>query len=135
MANKRPRRSKPSDYDVSEPGWMEGLPLAVRRDYVRRGQLVRVEVELELGSVEQLQQLLEYRHGEKTLDEVVREAVTWLLAREARSIVELQGIQARRAEAVRRENEAIAHTRAERDVVDQEHVLEQALSIVAGDDA
>lgn len=71
------------------------------------------------------------RHARRraTRSEVVREAVGWLLAREAMRLVRGRDVDARKAEDARREAEAIAHTRAERDVVDQEDELEQALSI------
>jgi hypothetical protein len=103
--------------------------MALRREFERRGELVTVELELERGSVESLRLLLEHRHGAQTIDETVREAVTWLLAREARSIVELEAIQGRRREKDRREAEAIAHSREERDRVSEASSVQDALAI------
>lgn len=125
MARSDPRRR----WDSSEPGDDRGIPAAARREFERRGELVRIELELERGSLESLMLLLEVRHGEQTIDEAVREAVRWLLAREARSIVEVEAIEARRRERERREAASIAYSREERDVVDQEQVLELGLEI------
>lgn len=98
-------------------------------EFDRRGELVLLELELELGTLERLQLLLEFRRGRQTVDQVVREAVRWFLAREARSIVELEAIEARRRELARLEAEAIGLTRAERDVLDEAAAVERALAI------
>jgi uncharacterized membrane-anchored protein YjiN (DUF445 family) len=101
----------------------------VRGEFERCGELVLVEVQLERGSLESLQLLLAHRFGEKTIDEAVQEAVRWLLAREARAIVDLQAIQTRRAERDRREADAIAHSREERDRVSEASSVQDALAI------
>jgi hypothetical protein len=45
-------------------------------------------------------------------------------------IVQLRGIEERKAEAARREVEAVNYSRQERDARDQAHELDQALAIV-----
>jgi hypothetical protein len=102
------------------------------REFARRGRLVALELELERGSLESLQLLLEHRFGEKTIDEVVQEAVRWLLAREARAIVELEAILGRRAEREVREAEAVAYSRAERDRRSETESVQRAIAIARG---
>jgi hypothetical protein len=92
-------------------------------------ELVRVTLRLDRRALDDLAVLLEHRHSPKSRSAVVREAITWLRAREAASIVQLRGIESRKAEAAQREAEAVGYSRQERDERDQEHELDAALEI------
>jgi Arc/MetJ-type ribon-helix-helix transcriptional regulator len=109
-----------------------GTPRRVTEAF-ERSDFVRVTLVLDRRVLEDLELLLEHRHGARSRSEVVREAIRWLRAREAASIVQLRGIQERKADAAAREAEAIAHSRAERDVRDQEHELVHALAIAVNE--
>lgn len=67
---------------------------------IQTGPLVRVVVYLERAAIEDLELIRRYRHGPQSRSEVVREAVSWLRAKEARWLL------GARRQAERREREA-----------------------------
>jgi metal-responsive CopG/Arc/MetJ family transcriptional regulator len=111
-----------------------GTPRRVSDEFGRRGELVRVTVWLQRGALEDLEVLCRYHYGDRRRSEVVRRAVTALLAREAVQVMRGHEVERRRAERAAEEARAVAVAREDRDVVDQEHELEQALSIARGAD-
>lgn len=104
-------------------------------EFKRRSEPVRVVVTLDRGQLEDLETIVRYRRPKANRSEVVREAIRWLLAREALQIVRGSGIEARKAERAAREAEAIQYSRQEREQRDQEHEIENALAIAQGEGA
>jgi hypothetical protein len=114
------------------PGERRGPNADAQQEFERRGELVRSVLWLRRGQIEDLELLVRHRQPGATRSEVVRGAVTWLLAREAMALIRARGIDARKAEVARLEAEALAVSRQEREARDQEHELENALAIARG---
>lgn len=106
-----------------------GTPKRVVDEAARRSERVRVVVWLERGQIEDLQVILSVRRGRVTRSAVVREAVGWLLAREANSLVRHRQVAARRRQREAEEARAVRLSRAEREDVEAERVRELALEI------
>ncbi|HEX4345667.1 MAG TPA: hypothetical protein VHZ31_08905 [Solirubrobacteraceae bacterium] len=86
---------------------------------------------LDRERVDELQRIASYRHGRQTRSAVVREAVTWLLAREAAYL--LRQRQRDREDADRLANDARRAAevlRAQKDLRDRRTVVERALEVV-----
>lgn len=109
-----------------------GLPRRASEEAARRSQLVRVSVRLELGALEDLELLMRYRHPGLSRAAVIREAVTWLRAREAASLVRYRDVDDRRRRRAREEARALALSRQERDQGDAADRLAAALAIARG---
>lgn len=91
--------------------------------------LVRVVVYLELTAVEDLELLVRYRRGGSTRSAIVREAISWLRAREAAWLIRAKRqkqLQARRAAEDAR---AATIARADRDRMAVEQLVDQATAI------
>jgi hypothetical protein len=103
-------------------------------EHVSDPPLVRVVVYLELTALEDLELLVHYRRGGSTRSAIVREAISWLRAREAAWLIRTkrqQQLQTRRAAEDAR---ALAMARADRDRIAVEQLVDQALAIVRDDD-
>jgi hypothetical protein len=98
-------------------------------EHVSDPPLVRVVVYLELTALEDLELLVHYRRGGSTRSAIVREAISWLRAREAAWLIRAkhqERVQARRAAEDAR---ALAIARADRDRIAVEQLVDQALAI------
>ena len=92
---------------------------------------IRVVVWLDAGSLERLETIVRHRRGPRSRSAVVREAVGWLLAREAAWLLRQQA-----AEDGRRRREAdlqlaLAIPRQQRDELDVQAAIAAALRLVA----
>jgi hypothetical protein len=98
----------------------KGTPRRVTQEHERRGELVRVTVQLERGALEDLEVIVRARRRGLTRSAVVAEAVGWLLAREAGALVRERAVEQRRA---RREHEAARAAAQSREDCDEEDRL------------
>lgn len=80
----------------------QGIPTTVTTKIRHRSEVVKVLITLDRGQLEDLELIGQYRHGQRSRSVLVREAVSWMLAREAMSLVRY-----RDAERKRREREAL----------------------------
>lgn len=110
-----------------------GVPRRVTQSFKRASQPVRVVVTLSQGELEELELLVHCRSPKATRSEVVREAIGWMLAREATRLVRYRTIEAKRAEQERMAAEALAFKRQQRDVWDAEHERTLALALARGE--
>jgi hypothetical protein len=106
-----------------------GIPKPVTEEFDRRGERVRVVVWLDRGQVEDLELLLRHRRRVRTKSAAVREAVAWLLAREAATLVRWRDADERRQRREAEERWAIEVAREERERCEAQAVLDEALWI------
>lgn len=106
-----------------------GTPRRVTEEAARRGELVAVTVRLERGALEDLRALCRHHYGDRSRSEVIRRAVSLLLAREAVQVLRAHDIDRRRAERAAEEERAIVFARADRDREQAEASLSSALAI------
>ncbi len=101
-----------------------------QQEFDRREEWVRAVVVLRRGQIEDLELLVRHRNPKANRSQIVRDAVGWLLAREAMQLIRARDIESRQAEREAREAEAIAYSRREREARDQERELSLARAIV-----
>jgi Arc/MetJ-type ribon-helix-helix transcriptional regulator len=107
------------------------MPRRVTEEARRRSEPVSVTVLLERGSLEDLDVLCRHHYGDASRSDVVRRAVSTLLAREAAQVIRGHEIDRRHAEKAAEEARAIALAREERDQEQQQTTLAGALAISA----
>lgn len=107
-----------------------GTPRRVSAEFDRRGELVAVRVWLERGQLEDLELLLRHRGRARTKSAAVREAVAWLLAREAATLVRWRDWEERQRVKEAEERWAIETSREERRRHEEAAMVEEARQIV-----
>jgi hypothetical protein len=106
-----------------------GIPRRVTAEFARRGELRSVTVSLEVGALEDLEALCRHHYGDGNRSQVVRRAVTLLLAREAAQVVRAHEIDRRHAEREAEEARAIAIAREQRDQEQELATVKEAVAI------
>jgi len=106
-----------------------GTPRRVAEEFHRRGELVRVTLHLERGTLEDLEVLSRHHYGCASRSEVIRRAVTLMLAREAVQVIRGHGIDRSRAEKAAEEARELAFSAEQRDRQDAAVTLTGALDI------
>ena len=115
------------------PGRAQRRPRIAQNEFERRNEAVKIMVTLDRGQLEDLEALSRVRHGPRSRAALIREAVGWLIVREAAQIVRGERVDKRRAVLAEREADAIAFSREERDQFDQARELDTALAIARGE--
>jgi len=96
------------------------------------GDLVRVHLVLKREALEDLERLVRYRHGGRSRSEVVREAISWLRAKEAAWLLRARRQEELQAKALAELEAARGMGAIERQRLREEEALSAALRIVDG---
>jgi hypothetical protein len=94
---------------------------------------VQVRLTLDLAAVEDLELLVRYRHGVTSRSAIVREAIDWLRSKEAAWLIRARRAEAQRLERRTELDRARSLPREERDRLDAQAQLDEALRIARGD--
>ena len=107
----------------------QGTPQQVSDTAYRRSETVKVLVSLNRGQIEDLELIGRYRHGQRSRSVLVREAVGWLLAREAMSLVRYRDTENRRKQREALEAQALIISSTERERRQLQDTLNEARRI------
>lgn len=95
----------------------------------QRSEQVKVLITLNRGQLEDLELLGRYRHGQRSRSILVREAVGWLIAREAMSLVRYRDAEVRRRRREAEEARALIVPSSERQRQQLQETLAEARRI------
>ena len=109
----------------------KGTPRRITEESGRRNETVKVLVTLYRGQLEDLELIGRYRHGERARSLIVREAVSWMLAREAMSLVRYRDCEERRRQKEAEEARALIISSTERERQKLQDILAEARRIAS----
>jgi hypothetical protein len=107
----------------------QGTPHQPTERAKHRNEMIKVLITLNRGQLEDLELIGRYRHGQRSRSVLVREAVGWLVAREAMSLVRYRDAEVKRKQREAEEARALIISSTERERQKLQDTLAEARRI------